>query len=105
MGFFNEIYEDLDTGTADQVTEAADIRYVSFMFVEALKTAGDTDGCVLVVECSTDKLDWNESSITLTMTNQMSMKDNIQSSFRYFRIKVKTKSVAGSTTTVCIQGK
>lgn len=105
MGFFNEIYEDLDTGTQDQVTEASDIKYVSYIFVEALKTAGDTDGCVLVVECSTDNVKWNESSITLTMTNQMAMKDNIQSSFRYFRIKVKTKSAIASTTTVCIQGK
>lgn len=105
MSFFNEIYANLDTGTADEVTEAADIRYVSFMFVEALKTAGDTDGCVLVVECSTDKEVWNESGTTLTMTNQMAMKDNIQSSFFYFRIKVKTKSVLASTTTICIQGK
>lgn len=105
MGFFNEIYEDLDTGTTDALTGTADIRYVSFMFVEALKTAGNTDDCVLVVECSTDNDIWNESTITIAMINQMAMKDNIQSSFRYFRIKVKTKSTAPSTTTICIQGK
>jgi len=87
----------------DAATEALDVSENTYITFDVVKTGGTCASAVFTPQCSLNGTKWY-SMVDDKLTGEGRI-DNIQSTPRYFRVKVTTAEGGSCTVTICIQGK
>jgi len=101
-GFTDQTTTDFDANSTASVTTSLDIKENNWVSFQVIANTGGNTTHIITLQCSLNNSTWQNTSSTIT---SVGIKDNIQVTARFIRLKVTTAEGSASTVDVIINSK